>query len=246
MTPPRLILGVPGPWRDWDELELAVAATGGGYVVADAQLCHEASGTAYDIDFYEHDPNLRRAFEVAGEGRLASADLDLIAQHRHTAYLIGPGGSIDNARAAVRAAVALLDAGGCAVKIESSGKAHTAAYWRETATATDLFRLYSAYVVLVGGPTFFYSCGMHNLGFPDALVPSSLGAKEGAHVLNNFHNYQLKASRPIQNGHTFQITASEPSYRVTLEPCRQFPPGKPFHNPYGVWQLTPADDPAHG
>jgi hypothetical protein len=238
MTTPLLILGVPGPWRDLDELASAVATANNGYAIADAQLCETATGTTYDLDLYEHDPSLRRAFEAAGEGRLAPAELDRIAQHRHTAYLIGPGGSVENARAAARAAVALLDAGGFAVKIESAGKAHTVGYWRETAVTTDLFRLYSAYVVLVGGRPFFYSCGMHNLGLPDATVSSDLGPKEGAHVLNNFHNYQLKASRPIQNGHTFQITASEPTYRVTLEPCRQFPAGKPFHNPYGVWHLA--------
>lgn len=214
--PVRIILGVPGRWED-----RPVVDVGGDYQVED----------------YPPDPKLRRAFEVAGEGRFDEATLAAIAAHRRTLYLLGPGGSVPLAWRAMAEAAKLLDAGGLAVKIESTGKAHNAAAWREAAASGDLFRLYSTFVVLVGGREWNYSCGMHNLGLPDATVPASLGLADGARTLNEFHWYQLSASPNLASGHTIQVQADGPTFRLELRPCTQFKAENPFHNPFGVWQL---------
>ena len=238
MKHPQLILGIPGPWPDADHATAAIRVSSPRFRIVGDRLIEVASKAGFDLEVYPPDPGLTRAFEIAGEGRLSQTDLATISRHRCTVYLLGKGGSVEDARAAVRAAAAVLVAGGFAVKIESTGKAHTAAYWRETAASTDLFRLYSTMVVLVGGREFFYSCGMHNLGLPDATISSDLGPAEGAHVLNNFHFYQLSEKPILKSGHTFQIAANEAVFQVALGACAQFEPDDPFHNPYGVWHLS--------
>ncbi len=238
MKQPRLILGIPGPWPDAARAMAALNASSPGFRLAGDRFTEVASRAAFEIEVYPYDPRLAQAFEIAGEGRFVPAELAEIGRHRSTIYLVGRGGSVECVRAAVRTAVAVLDAGGIAVKIESTGKAHTAAYWRETAVSSQLSRLYGAMVVLVGGEDFFYSCGMHNLGLPDATVSSALGRAGGAHVLNNFHFYQLAEGPVIKSGHTFQIGADEPVFVVSLAECSLFEPDDPFHNPYGVWRLT--------
>ncbi len=242
MNTPRLILGIPGPWATLPDVARAVTASGSGYELEGNRFRAVGSCTTFDVELYDHDPNLRRAFEIAGEGRFTPAELSGIENHRSTVYLLGIGGSAENAWAAARAAVGLLDSGGLAVKIESTGKAHTSSYWRESASSNDLFRLYSTFVVLVGARECFYSCGMHNLGFPDASIDSRLGTDAGARVLNNFNYYQLSKRPILKSGHTLQIAAGEPVFRITLDVCKRFADEHPFHNPYGVWNITRMGD----
>jgi hypothetical protein len=239
-SPPDIIIGIPGEWASRTDLVREIANRSDGYIAGGLVLMDTKSSAAFTLDVQDSDPALANAFRIAGEGRLDSSVLSRIAQHRLVVYLLALGGSVAAARNAARAACAILDAGGIAVKIESTGKAHTGSAWREVAKSTDLFMLYSAYVVLVGDTGFSYSCGMHNFGLPDAGVPSFLGPEGGAQLLNSFLFYLLSEAPRIESGHTFQASPSEPLYRLTLVGADMYPDEDPFHNPYGLWRMEPA------
>ena len=68
----------------------------------------------------ERDPELRQYYALANRRSLSAADLDRIATHQSTAYLIGPGGTLEGAQDMLQAGAALLDAGGFAVKVGNS------------------------------------------------------------------------------------------------------------------------------
>ncbi len=200
---------------------------------------HIASREGAKLAIREHDPRLRKAFAVAGRHWVANQDLENIEAHSFVLYLLKEGGSPDHCRRAMDFANGLLRAGGLAVKVETAGVAHSPADWRkmsERKTVPDLIR---AFVVVAMGEETTYSCGMHNFGLRDAVVASKLSPDEAARLVNRFIVYVLAEQPRLGPGETFSVAMDAPHYRLSAEPCTKFAANDAFHNPYGMWRLTP-------
>jgi hypothetical protein len=193
----------------------------------------------------ERDPQLRNAFALANLSSFTPADLTLIDVHEQIAYLAGSGGSTQAACAMMHAAAALLQAGGFAVKVETSGAAHSARNWlaQTERCETHVGALYIAYVALVKGSRASYSCGMHNQGFPDAIMQAAPVPKAELDVLRGFlmgllHTQSIDQQSSLVSGRSTVGDGHGGRYVLTLEPCQTYPPDSPFYNPFGMWRLT--------
>ncbi|HEY1016971.1 MAG TPA: DUF4261 domain-containing protein [Herpetosiphonaceae bacterium] len=234
---PDIILGLPGQWPSRSAIVTSIVQRSDGLIFAGKLLRDTHTDQSYELDIYDRDPDLARAFAIAGRQALTEADLAAIESHTATLYLIGKGGSAQRAKQIMQVGARLLGAGALAVKVESAGKAHSASDWRALAAADEPAALYHAYVTLVGGRGVFYSCGMHNIGLPDAVVPGSLAPDSAARLLEAFLLYLLLEHPALKPGHTFSVDAQAPRYRLRLAPCALHEPDDPFHNPYGMWML---------
>jgi hypothetical protein len=241
----RLAVAVPGPWKDRGELVLAmVEASAGAYVFAGGILMETATRQACMLEFYEHDDQLRRTFEIAGQGLISEPLLDAVAAHESIALVVLDEPDYEKARMAGRFVRALLQAGGIAVKVDSAGVAHSPERWRETCDSDDPFGIYSLFVVLVGGDERYFSCGMHNFGLPDAAVPAGLGTEAGAYLLNVFNVYRIAEQPELKDGETFSLEPGAPPLRLKREPYEKgYDPDEPLYNPHGLWSLLPRDNP---
>lgn len=237
----QIIVGVPGPWRDRTELMEALARQGTDYMFAGLIFMEQSTHASCEFELAEHEPELRRTMEVAGQGEFSSADLAAVERHASVAWLIFDQPGYGTARTAARFARALLEAGGVAVKVDSAGLAHTRERWLRTWNSDDPWDIYSLFVILVGGEGRYFSCGMHNFTLPDAAVPASLGTEEGARLLNLFNIYQLVESPVLNSGETFSLEADSPRFRLTREGYEGGYEGTPMHNPHGLWSLQPAE-----
>jgi len=157
-----------------------------------------ATNQAYTLEIYERDPMLQEAFRVAGGGSISDTELAAIGQHRHTLYCLTKELSLESARRMLRVGTALLNAGGVAVKVESTGLAHNAIRWRALSASESTFDTYNAFVTLVGNKECFYSCGMHNFGLPDSAVPRNLDSREAAKTLNILTITCWERSQPLR------------------------------------------------
>ena len=236
---PKIIVGVPGTWPSRTALVQSIAGESGGYLFAGRILMNTETKHFWEMEVYEQDPNLARAFALAGRGSVTEADLRAVAAHTCTCYLIGEGGSAEAAQGMMDAACSLLRAGGVAVKVESAGKALSGRDWTALAARREPRALYDAFVTLIGGGGEGYSCGMHNLGLPDASVQASLSDEAGAYLLQTFLLYTLLEKPDLRSGHSFSFNPDSPNYRLRLEPCGMYEKDDPFFNPYGVWRLEP-------
>jgi len=195
---------------------------------------------SFTLEVYEHDPNLKNAFAIAGQGRLSDEELEAIGSHTFTLYLTTEGGSVEAAKKLLHAGNALLKAGGLAVKVESAGTAHRADQWDEYCAHDHFGNLLQAYVSYIGSKGVYYSCGMHNLGHPDAVVEAKIPPNDAARLLHTFVGYLLVENPKLKDGETFSTDADSPRYRLFHEPCRMYKAGDLFHNPFGVWRMIPA------
>lgn len=242
MSPlPRGVIGVPGPWEGHDAVVAAIARASNGYIAAGQTLMHVESSRCFTLEDYDFEPRMRDAFVCAAGGRLSEAELDEIAQHKRTLYVSGDVGSVETARQLMLAADALLDCGGLAVKVESSGVAHTRKLWPLLCRETNLTSLVPALVAFVGEPGCYYSCGMHHFGHRDVIVRDDLSTEEAGKLLEGFCGYQLVEEPEMLDSDTFSLDEDTPRYRLEKVPCTEFEEDDLFHNAYGMWELTPRE-----
>lgn len=188
------------------------------------------------MEIYGHDKQLKEAFSYAGS--FSSEQLGAIEKHSCTLYVIGKGGSIEDANKMLDVGLALLNAGGIAVKVESSGVAHTVENWTSAAQAKEIHNTFRSFVTFVGEEEFYYSCGMHCLGYPDVVVlKDDYNPSEVVKLMETFLLYNLYEKPVLKSGETFSIDINSPYYILNHKPCTYFEEEHPFYNPYGVWEL---------
>ena len=117
----------------------------------------------------------------------------------------------------MNAVTAILNCGGAGVKIESTGIAHTPERWRELDASELPVALMDAFVTYVGGDGGFYSCGMQNIGFRDAVFNSGVSPNDAANLLFTLNAYIALENATIGDGETFSVDATSPRYRVNKD-----------------------------
>jgi hypothetical protein len=240
-------LRVPGPWRSAGEVFESLARIGSGYVLGDAGtedeglLVHSASGRRFEIGHSEHDDELIEVF--ADLHHLPTdEELDEIAKHAVKIHLTAKGGSVEDARAMMEAATALVGAGGAGVFIDSTTAAHGRTDWLSLAEDTRPGGLYWAYIVVAGGEEGIHSSGMHCLGFRDAEMPGPLvEPKHSGFLMHNFLGYVYQSGIEVKDG---DVLGGEdgPEFRVVHVPCTHYPPDSPLYNPFGMYRMEKYDD----
>lgn len=232
------IIGIPGPWKDrTDFIERLVTATKGEFMFAGLILANPKEKDHVTLELREPDPQMRTAFEYAGQGKLSPKTLDEIAKHATTAYLHFPLAVSGQQSRLKRFTGVVKDIGGIAVKIESCGVAHDWPTWEEILSSDDPFDLYRAFVTLIGDEDYYYSCGMHHFSLPEVQVPRSLEIPEAVELINRFNYYRIVEQPQLSSGHTFSLTPDSPRYRLNLVEERRYEPEHLFHNSYGMWDL---------
>jgi hypothetical protein len=176
-------------WADWHRLRPQMT---GGYlpkiilcIPGDDGLrkaCEPILNAAgIEHEFRPHDPKLARAFKTGAMTWRSLTDQELarIAGHTTVLYVLSknftPAGAAGTAQSMLSLGRQLLDAGGFAIKCESSGIAHPPAVWSALADrAASWGSLFRGYVLYPIGSADLYTCGMHLLGVPDLIIAESV------------------------------------------------------------------------
>jgi hypothetical protein len=82
-----------------------------------------------------------------------------------------------------------------------------------------------------------FSCGMHNLGYPDTIV-SNEEFQYAVDLISIFGCYQLVEKPEIIAGQTFSKEAGAPRFRITNEMNPPYKDEELFTNPFGMWRLS--------
>lgn len=215
-----------------------IQQTDGQYLFAGRLLMHVATKKFFELDFEPRDERMLAAFNAAGPHWREAPEMPRIDTHRSVVYLLSQGGPGTDVEAFMRAAGALLDAGGLGIKVESSGVAHAPDAWREMCSGLALFSPYRAFVVVVTEPGETYSCGMHTFGMRDVRVLEQAGAGAAA-VARAFSWYLFTEHPEVRAGQTFSCDAQSPAYSISSGEGIDYGPDSLFSNPYGTWQLRP-------
>lgn len=235
----KIVLGIPGAWSSRSDLVTAIASSSSGYLFAGRVLMEVATSKACELEIYKYDRGLRHAFQIAGGDHIGPDLLDRIAEHTMTAYLIGTDLSQAGVAHMRRSAAALIRSGGMAVKIESTGVAHTSEAWLQDIEDQSIESLYALFHTYVGSSDYSYSCGMKNFGLPDCSVDGGVPFDVAAETMHLFNYYQLAEAPTFKDGNTFSVGEDEPKYTLTWYPYG-YKSDSPLDNPFGRWHMRSA------
>jgi len=237
MTESQIIIGIPGNWKNRTEIIQSVATNSEGYLMAGNIIHNSQKNIGFQVEVYEHDPNLKDAFIYASRDSFPHSLLGKIDQHTYAIYIIADAKSVEEVKEVVNVGVGLLKAGGLAVKIESSGVAYTKDGWNELHSNKEIFPLYSHFVTLIGEDECYFSCGMKAFGLPDVVISSTIDPEDASDILNNFNLYNIVENPTFNNGETFSIGEDAPVLKITAINDFRYDQEDLFYNPFGLLEL---------
>jgi hypothetical protein len=204
------------------------------------------------IDIENPKACLANDFELAGQDKLDLDTLQQINNCPQAIYLTSHDTGYNACLSIAKLAQILLQIGGIAIMVESTGIAHGKDRWLANYNSEDVFEIYSLFVMLFEGEDYYYSCGMHNFGQADVAI--TLRVAEGIaisededlslaiYVMNVFNYYRLTESPILQEGHTFQPDIECSKYQLRWMIDRENAPDSYQHNPHGRWVLTMSNE----
>lgn len=251
-------------WADWHRLR--VEMTGKGCLpkivlclVGDAGFANRAgpilAAAGAEHEFRDRNPRMVAAFQASAcavAPTLDAEELEKIAHHQSVLYLLSKNFTSaqapETSRAMLGLGARLLEAGGLAMKCESSGIAHGRERWIALAEQAGsqaegqswpaLFRAYVQFPI--ASDTDLYTCGMHLLGKPDLIAAKALDAEDLAGLFQTFALYLLGECPEgrFAPGHTFRADDDSPRFVVRWEPCTEYDEDDFFFNPFGRWRFA--------
>lgn len=232
------MLCIPGTWKDRTEcVQRVVTHTKGDFMFAGAILANPKGKDHIPLEFCGPYDDMRQAFEIAGQGKLALEVLAQIATHNSVVYMRFPLDVIRQRKRMLLFTSLVRDIGGFAIKVESTGIAHDWDVWHSLISSENPFDQYRCFVVPIGDEDQFYSCGMHHFGLPDCQISRAIPIEKAADTMNRFNYYQIVEQPTLGSGHTFSLTPDAPHYRITLGEDHRHESDDLFRNPNGLWTM---------
>jgi hypothetical protein len=238
----KTVLCIPGNWIDFEDFQKSlIVSSAAAYMVVGDILINGKEQRHYSIEFCNRDVQMENSFRVAGRTTgIEEDELLQLGDHRHVIYVTGETGSLREAKYIARAGLALLEAGGTGLKVESTGIAFSKIMWIDMVANLNRERdLYAMFVLesIVKDDGTVFSSGMHNLGFKDTLI-SNEKFEDAVSLIRTFGYYQIVENPIVKNNQTFQIGPGFPLYRITNELHPPYAEGETFYNPFGMWRLA--------
>ena len=98
MNTAEIVIGIPGKWQTRSDIVQDIVDKSEGLLLVGMVLMDIAAHEPFKLEVYEHDPDLSKAFALAGKKVLTESDLQAIHLHTFTLYLIAEGGSLEQAQ----------------------------------------------------------------------------------------------------------------------------------------------------
>ena len=238
---PELVICIPGKWTDRNDFlrQVITYEPKGRYMFAGMVLADIEAKDHVPLEFCPEDLHIPQAFSIAGQGQIPADVLAQLDEHTAVVYLHFPLDLPEQRERILKYTQLVQRLGGIAVKLESSGIAHSWERWFALLSGSP-FDVYCAGVVLIGDESYYYSCGMHNFGLPECEAPRAIPIDAAADLMNRFNFWQITERPKLASGHTFSLTSSAPHFRLSLEEDSRHAKKELFYNPHGIWRLNAA------
>jgi hypothetical protein len=214
--------------------------------ICDREIYPNGDREAYFLDALRVYPNnsednLAADFQLAGQDQFDPLTLRQISRCPQIIYLTSTDVGLAACLGMAKLAQVLLQIGGVAIKVESTGIALDKDRWLACSNADDVFEIYSLFVTLIEGEDYYYSNGMHNFGKADVAIALTEDLGLAIYVMNVFNYYRLTESAILQDRHTFQPDITCPKYQLEWIIDRENNQDSYQHNPHGRWFLQQFD-----
>lgn len=241
----KAVIGVPGKWGSKDEILPLILATNEDFICAGSSLINTQTQALFELEVYGYNPDLKISYTYCGRKTFTEQDIRSIDEHTYTVYIIGEAGTPGLAYELLKAGNALLNAGGMAVKVESSGIAHLKQHWQRLMADNDIMALYQAFTTIAKSTQFYLSYGMQVMGYPEGqifFIGEDGENGEQLKVLDVFLTSVLIDQSILNSECTFSLSKHQIPYQLKHVYYDKYPEDDLFFNPQGIWQLTQVNE----
>jgi hypothetical protein len=232
-TAPSIIvdLRIPGRWSH--PRELIDRLPNGCRVTPQALILPD--GARIDLGFFPPDDQFPGIFRSSCRRPPTEKELAAADGYTVNVTLSGRGGSMEAARRIMKAAAAMVRAGGAGVFIDNSALAHGGGLWLEMTEDGGIDALSFAFVGIVQANTDIWTVGMHVLGLRD-IVLKRADVEEGFDIVELIR-YLVWGGKPVGDGHIL-ADVNGPWFSCCAEDGNPRMAGTPMHNPFGRLRLV--------
>lgn len=232
----EIAMRIPGKWSHPKELVERLPA---GYRLTPERLIMPDQA---EIEFGALPPDNQfpQIFRSSLRQAATPDELATVNDYRVNFTLCGPGGSLDAARTMMRAAGAIIQAGGAGVFIDNCLLAHGGQDWLGMTDDGSPDAVSFAFVAIIQGKTESWTMGMHVLGLRE-IVMKCTDARADDFGMIDVIRYMARGEKPVDDGHIL-ADLTGPRFRATALASPEGTPGSPGYNPFGRLKLVSARD----
>lgn len=235
-SPVTITFRIPGAWGHPREL---VEGLPRGCRLTPEELIL-ADGTRAEFTPMPPDSQFAGVFRSSCRNPATRDELAKVDGYKVNACLSGPGGSLEAARAMMRAAAEIVRAGGAGVFIDNSGLAHGGQVWLEMTEDGGPDAVSYAFVSVIDAPPNTWTVGLHVLGLRDLLMKREDAANDEFGIADVIR-YLARGDKPVEDGHIL-ADLSGPRFRALTEGSDPRTAGTPMYNPFGRLRLVSTRD----
>lgn len=228
----EVILCIPGYWEP-AEKEIPVMDK---EIVCKTNFLY-LNNTKVEVLKHDFDEGLYFSFALSGYHQMQQDEIEKIKQHKSVYYLISNIDKKEKLKDLIKIASDFLNNGGIAVKIESTGIAHSKNRWLEASKSLKNVDFFQLFVSIVIENEIMRSNGMEVLNLPDAEM-KVLEDREYSYTLIRDFLYKLyKNQISVETGSNFTDLNEKYQFRLELSDDNWYDKKEIYHNSLGVWKL---------
>lgn len=228
---------IPGQWANPREL---IQRLPEGHRLTPETLTL-SDGTEIEFGLVKPDNQFAHIFRTSCREAPTDEELATVDGYKANVFLRGPGGSMEAARTMMRAAAAIVRAGGVGVFIDNSALAHGGQNWLDMTDDGSPDALSFAFVSIIRGRTDVWTMGMHVLGLRDVVMKRTDMEGENGFDIVDVIRYLSRNEKPFGDGHVI-ADQTGPRFRASAVDSPPERAGSPMHNPFGRLKLVSMSD----
>lgn len=234
------IIEIPGIWKSRTEIIHAVTRNSGGYIFAGVIMTKIGKDDeVFEVDVHDFDPNQEEHYRENCRGTISGDDLNAIGDGALRVSVKTKLTSEEDLWKMVDAVQGLLNSGGLAVGIVTTGVIHSKEAWEELVKSRELYPLYRYFVIGVHGDGYCSTYGMASFGLPDVRVKYTKGNLEDiGSMLDTFNLYHIIDRPTFDTGNTFSEDEKGKIYSLEVGDDVRTDENSIYHNFYGLITLT--------
>lgn len=237
----EIVIAIPGKWSNKRELTNALwlaSVKTKGYTILGNLMMNVESDSSFEVEVYEPEENLRQSFEHLGSGKADSKTLQEIDESTVVLYLIAKKTGLESVKELIRAVSDILRAGGLAVRIDTTGIAHSKESWLELErNVEDVVEVHRHFVTLVDYESFYSTFGMKSFGYPDVLAPSVSNREDSLAAVGSLSFYMVAQNPLLNSGETYSNGIDAPFFRMDIKEDDRYEDTHIYYNARGFVHL---------
>jgi hypothetical protein len=234
--PIRITFRIPGKWAN--PIELVEQLPKGYRLTPEALIL--PNGTELEYDAKPADDQFAKIFRSSCRHPATAEELSIVDNYTVNFCFGGPGGSLESALTMMRAAAAIVQAGGAGVFIDNSALAHGGANWTAMAEDGGPDAVSFAFVAIVGGREEVKTMGMHVLGLRE-IVMKKADADDDEFNIVEVIRYLARGDKPVEDGHLL-ADLDGPRFKCVAQKANNSGLPTPMQNPFGQFKLVSMRD----